>query len=164
MATTKDLNVGMRMAGIGGSISEGQFEQTWPHKWLRSGFSNPSWSDGKKVQWDLPKVLTAMPDYIARNGDGAYWVECVGCSGSKVTALKLGKLDYLSHWESFSGMRVVVFIYNSKYKRWAGVWLHDIRRMSAGKDVLEHSDGPEYYDWDWADLRELAYLEGPGQR
>jgi len=145
-------------------MSEKTFESSWPHKWLRSGFANPSWSDGTLVKWDLPHLLTGMPDYIARNGDGPYWVECVGCSGSRVTALKVKKLALLLEWEVYTGMPVVVFVYNSKMRKWVGVWRSTLDLMSVGKPVLEHHDGPEYYDWRWDDLREIAYLEGTKQR
>lgn len=158
MGTTKDMNTAARMKTV--ALSEQVFESSWPHKWLRSGFSNPVWSDGTDVAWDLPKQLTAMPDYIARNGNGAYWVECVGCSGPQVTALKTKKLFLLQEWQEYSEMQVVLFVYNSKMKMWSGSWLDDLLEASYSHQIKRHSDGPQYWAWSWDELKEVAYLSG----
>jgi len=167
IARTRDQHVGARMQ-VGGTLAEGKFEENWPDRWIRSGFSLPIWSDGVQVQWSLPKLLTAMPDYIAQHTPSTtpYWVEVVGCSGTYVTALKLQKLMRLQQWASFSDMAVTIFVYNSKYKQYIGIDLDDLVYECTVRqiEVKAHKDGPRYYHWRWADLKEIASHKGAVKR
>lgn len=149
-----------RMGGVAGTIAEGKFEELYPHKWLRMGFDRPDWSDDTSVGYHLPKVLTAMPDYLARNGEGPYWVECIGCKGNIVRSMKTHKYELLLEWQDFIGLPVYVFIWNSSKKRWLSIHVNDIPIDEA--PVKEFHDGPTYYELDWADLEEAAKWIGKG--
>lgn len=155
-------NTGQRMGGIAGTIAESKFEELYPHKWLRMGFDRPSWSDNTQVGYALPKVLTAMPDYLARNGEGPYWVECVGCKGNLVRSIKVEKFNLLRQWEFFTGLVVHIFVWNSSKRKWLCV---SAPKLEAWIDeyappVKAFHDGPLYYELQWDELAEIARWTG----
>lgn len=155
-------NTGQRMAGIGGTIAEQKFEALYPHKWLRMGFDRPSWSDGTQVGYSLPKQLTAMPDYLARNGEGPYWVECIGAKGNLIRSVKVEKLKMLWSWERFTGLPVHLFVWNSSKRKWLSV---SIKALAAwideyAPDIKAFHDGPLYYELEWDEIEAIAQWTG----
>lgn len=150
------------MAGYGGTIAEGKFEMLYPHKWLRMGFDRPNWSDGTAVGYQLPKSLTAMPDYLARNGEGAYWVECIGSKGTLVRSVKVEKLKLLEYWQITHGIPVHIFVWNSSKRKWLSISVTTLQLLIEEYDVpiKAFHDGPLYYELQWDELEAAARWTG----
>lgn len=147
------------MAGVGGTIAEAAFEDLYPHKWLRMGFDRPNWSDGVAVGYQLPKILTAMPDYLARNGS-PYWVEAKGCKGNLIRSVKVVQFDHLVDWQGFTQLDVHVFVWNSTKKAWLSISLERLGLITMASPIKEFHDGPEYYELDWNWVHDQAQWKG----
>jgi hypothetical protein len=119
-----------------GDTAETIFEQVWPYKVERYGLRRPAISMAT-----LPEFVRFTPDFLSRS----QLIEVQGFGRDGLVKLKIDKWHALKTWALF--MPTVLFLYDSKKKRWGEISVDDLCIYIRQNDVTIDSfhDGNQFY-------------------
>jgi hypothetical protein len=129
--------------GTMGDVAETAFEQVWPYKVVRFGLNRPEISMAK-----LPEFIRYVPDYLS----ATQLIEVQGFGREQIVKLKIDKWHALKMWNLHHP--TILFLYDSKKKRWAEISVDDLTVYLRQNDVAIDSfhDGNQFYSIPAADL------------